>query len=533
MRIASVGLVAVMASCSLGHPVAGSGGTGAAGIAGDASPIVDGASIAPATLPDARAPGAETSSPATPDAAAPVAVTSDAAAPSAASPDTEVASDTGSTVLDPGIVTMVGQVKVANLSAAIAKLSGFRSRNTCSDDSAGSNAIGGARDWIQAQFAAIPGLTVKLDPFTYESCTGGSVTRENVIAWKLGAGHPDRILLIGGHYDSRTLDVTDGTSPAPGANDSGSQTALVLEVARVMAGQSFDATLVFAAFAGEEQGLVGSRSLAVGYRKYFSASASIEAVFNNDIVGGDNTVNDATTLQRFRLYSPGTPREITSTDGTTDNTSPARGLMRHIAFWGAAYVPSMSIVPELREDRPGRGGDHESFLDQGYPGVRFIETVESPNAGTVASHEHSPNDLMTYLTPSYTARITQVVIGSGASLARAPMPPQSMTVAGSQATPITLSWSAPVSGFAVDHYVLSGRATTENFYRTRVSVPGNVASRTVSVADLGLSDAPSFFVSVAAVDAEGHESLFAYPEYRCDASGCLVQAGSLDVTAKE
>jgi acetylornithine deacetylase/succinyl-diaminopimelate desuccinylase-like protein len=493
-------------------------------------PVSDGASITAASLPDAATPGATP-----PDATTQAAVAPDAATPGPVTSDAARSGDAGSEpapALDPNIVTMVGQVRDANLSATIAKLSGFNSRNTCSDDTTGSSAIGGARDWIQAQLAAIPGLTVKQDPFTYGGCAGKSVTRENVVAWKPGAGHPDRLVLIGGHYDSRTLNVTDGTSPAPGANDSGSQTALVLEVARVMAGQTFDATLVFVAFAGEEQGLVGSRSLAVGYRSYFSANASIEAVFNNDIVGGDNTVNDATSLQKFRLYAPGTPRELTSADGTTDDTSPARGLMRHIASWGAAYVPSMSIVPELREDRLGRGGDHEAFLDQGYPGVRFIETIESPNAGTVASHEHSPNDLATYLTPAYTARIAQVVIASAASLARAPTPPQSMAAAGSAATPITLSWSPPISGSAVDHYVLAGRASTENLYRTRIAVPENVTSRTVSVADLGLSGAPSFFVSVAAVDAQGHESLFAYPEYRCDTSGCLVQTGSLNVTAR-
>jgi Zn-dependent M28 family amino/carboxypeptidase len=89
-----------------------------------------------------------------------------------------------------------------------------------------------------------------------------------VIAWKLGEGHPERLIFVGGHYDSRTLNVTDGTSPAPGANDSGSQTSLVLEAARVMAAESFDATPVFVAFAGEEQGLVGSRSLAMVYAKY-------------------------------------------------------------------------------------------------------------------------------------------------------------------------------------------------------------------------------------------------------------------------
>ena len=433
---------------------------------------------------------------------------------------------------DPDVVSMVGQVSAANLSASVAKLSGFTTRNTCSDDSPGSNAIGGARDWIKAQLSAIAGLTVQLDPFAYTGCAAGPVTRENVVAWKLGAGHPERLVVVGGHYDSRTLDVLDGTSVAPGANDSGSQTALVLEVARLLAAQSFDATIVFVAFAGEEQGLVGSRSLAQGYAKYFATGASVEAMFNNDIVGGDSSVNDATTLQQFRLYSPGTPREIAGADGTTDDTSPSRGLMRLIASAGGAYVPAMTILPKLREDRPGRGGDHEAFIEQGYPAVRFIETVESPNAGTVASHQHSPNDQATFLTPAYTARMAQVVLASVASLARAPSPPRALTATGSAAGPITAGWMAPASGSAVDHYALAARASTENFYHARVAVPAASAMHAVSPADLGVGGAPAFFVSVAAVDAAGHESLFAYPEYRCDATGCVVQAGSTDVTVK-
>ena len=80
--------------------------------------------------------------------------------------------------------------------------------------------------------------------------------------------------------------------------------------------------------------------------------------------------------------------------------------------------------------------------------------------------------------------------------------------------------------------MLAGRATTENLYRARLAVPATTGSMAVSPGDLQLADAAAFFVSVAAVDAEGHESLFAYPEYRCDSSGCQVQAGSLDTTTK-
>ena len=207
--------------------------------------------------------------------------------------------------------------------------------------------------------------------------------------------------------------------------------------------------------------------------------------------------------------------------------------MRFIATVGSAYVPSMTMLPELREDRPGRGGDHISFLDQSIPAVRFIETIESPNAGTLASHQHSPNDLIEYLTPDYTWRIAQVVVASVASLARAPSPPQSIAAAGSAVGPVTLTWLPPLSGSAVDHYVVAARATTENLYHAPVRVPQGATQVSVSPASLGLPAASAFFVSVAAVDAAGHESLFAYPEYRCDPTSCVVQAGSLDVTAVE
>lgn len=78
-------------------------------------------------------------------------------------------------------------------------------------------------------------------------------------------------------------------------------------------------------------------------------------MLNSDIVGGDNSVNGPAELQQFRLYSPGTPRErrTLARDGRTDNTSPARAVMRFIGTWAGAYVPSMEMIPKLREDRPG------------------------------------------------------------------------------------------------------------------------------------------------------------------------------------
>src|SRR5215469_10510588 len=57
------------------------------------------------------------------------------------------------------------------------------------------------------------------------------------------------------------------------------------------------------------------------------------------IIGGDTAANTPATLQNFRLYSSGIPRERLSTDpdGTTDNTSANRGVMRYVGTWGGAY----------------------------------------------------------------------------------------------------------------------------------------------------------------------------------------------------
>jgi acetylornithine deacetylase/succinyl-diaminopimelate desuccinylase-like protein len=428
--------------------------------------------------------------------------------------------------LDADIQFMVAQVDSNRVATNIQTLAGFGTRNTCSDTSGATPGIGAARNWIQSQFAALPGLQVRLDPWTYTGC-GSARTLHNVIAWIPGSGHPNRLIVIGGHYDSRNTNVTDGVGPAPGANDSGSQTALVLEAARVMAGHSFDATVVFAAWSGEEQGLLGSAAFVQNYRTYFP-NGTLELNMTCDIVGGDNTVNNATALQQFRLFSPGTAREISANaTGSTDDTSPSRGVMRHIGYWGGAYVPSMTMLPQLREDRPNRGSDHKSFIAQSVPGVRFIDVNENLN------HQHTTDDLYTYVTPAFTARVTQVVVASASSLARAPGPPRNMVASRVSSSTVKLTWSAPSTGPAVNHYVISARAYTENFYRTRFSVAGNLTSANATVTqNLGIPSGTPYYVSIAAVDAAGHESLYAYSEYRCNSSNtCSRPSDALNVTA--
>ncbi len=171
----------------------------------------------------------------------------------------------------------------------------------------------------------------------------------------------NRIVLVTGHYDSRNSDNFNGTDPAPGANDDGSGTAVSLECARVLSKAKFPAkfpaTIIFLTVAGEEQGLYGS--------KHFAEMAKqngwkIEAVLNNDIVGGDlGPQQDASVV---RVFSEGLPaaaseaeiRRIRALGGESDSTS--RELARYIADVGRSYDAGVKPLLVFRLDRGLRRG---------------------------------------------------------------------------------------------------------------------------------------------------------------------------------
>ena len=123
---------------------------------------------------------------------------------------------------------------------------------------------------------------------------------------------------------------------APGANDNGSGTALTMELARVLAtsGVEFDATIVFALWAGEEQGLVGSRIRAATREN----KTVVDANINNDIVGNSHGVETVMWTESVRV-----------SEGPED--SPSRALARYIVSASPLYVPSHRIRLMARPDR--------------------------------------------------------------------------------------------------------------------------------------------------------------------------------------
>ena len=408
---------------------------------------------------------------------------------------------------DPRIEKLVSAVSEARMRQIDEKLASFATRNTLSDPASTTRGVGAARQWIFDELKRSSAkLQVSFD--TYNLAEQGRITRatelRNVVA--ILPGKTPRRIYVTGHYDTvdnggqgaansrpagapaeaAATPTRDINGPAPGANDDGSGTTLTMELARVFAesGIEFDATLVFVCWAGEEQGLMGSRSHA---GKIAAEKIVVEAMFNNDIVGNSHGGNGVVDAESVRIYAIG-PED-----------SMARSLARYIQKMAAIYMPSHTIRLMAREDRFGRGSDHSSFTAQGYPAVVFREANEN------FSMQHSPNDTVDGVDFAYLARNARVNVASVASLALAPPAP---AVAGATGSPMigrqpsgydaNLRWTASPGAVA---YRIYWRDTWSNDWQHQQLV-GNVT--TFVLPNVSIDD---YVFGVAAVSADGHESL--------------------------
>jgi hypothetical protein len=155
------------------------------------------------------------------------------------------------------------------------------------------------------------------------------------------------------------------------------------------------------------------------------------------------------------------------------------------------------------------------------PAVRFIDANEN------LAHQHSSDDRVEFITPSYAANVTRLVASTAALLARAPAPPTWGTVGGS-AKQIRLQWTPAAA--AASRIVVAARSAAENTYRVRRELARSATSLTVSATELGLDATQPFYLSIASMDDDGHESLFAYPEIRCTASNCAAPTDASEIT---
>jgi hypothetical protein len=269
------------------------------------------------------------------------------------------------------------------------------------------------------------------------------------------------VIVITGHIDSRVTDILNATSDAPGANDDGSGTAAVLEAARVLSHYRFPATIVYATVSAEEQGLNGSEILARYARDH---GWRVEANLNNDIIGNSCGSDGVCDAAHVRVISEGVRRDATpeliaqqrSLGG--ENDSPSRNLSRFVDTLAEQLGLGLDVRQIWRTDRFGRGGDHISFQQLGFPAIRFTVAIENYNwqhqdlrteNGTVYG------DTIDHMDFPYLRKVTQLNVAAIAAMARAPMPPEP-TVEGAVSTDTTLTW--PMLDAAVA-YVVRWRRT--------------------------------------------------------------------------
>ncbi|KUL29855.1 M20/M25/M40 family metallo-hydrolase [Actinoplanes awajinensis] len=416
---------------------------------------------------------------------------------------------------DPTLKAILREIDPHRIEAVVRRLAAFGTRHTLSSQTDPVRGIGAARDWIHQQltaYAATSGgrMTVELQSFTQPVSprvpTPTVIT--NVIATLRGSVTPERIYVVTGHYDSRATDVLDFTSDAPGADDDASGVAVVLELARVLAGREPEATLVFAAVAGEEQGLYGSDHMAQVYQ---NAGADIQAMFSNDIVGtGDAHDGTRPDHRTVRLFVEGVPTAETAAEATTrrsiggENDGPSRQLGR---FVKEVEPAGTDVRVVWRRDRYLRGSDHVSFLLRGYPAARFTEPREN------FAHEHQDvrvvdgvqyGDLVEFCDFDYIARVAKVNAATLWSLATAPGTPKGVVVDTTQLTnQTTLRWTVGTEPDLAGYEVVWRETTAPDW--TDVLPVGKVGAVTVDVS----KDNVQF--GVRAVDTGGHRSPAAAP----------------------
>lgn len=427
---------------------------------------------------------------------------------------------------DPQIEAILHDISSDRIEATIQKLVSFKTRHTLSATDRPNEGIGAARNWIKAElerYSRESGgrLQIAFDAFHQPPVApripaGADIV--NVVATLPGEqpGAKGRYYVVSGHYDSRSLGIMDTDTFAPGANDDASGTAAVMELARVMSHHHFDATLVFLAVAGEEQGLNGSTHWAEEAKRH---GLNVAAMITNDIVGNtlhEDGTRDASHVRLFaegvtvpanRTLSPEVAAQI-RTGG--ENDFPTRQLARAIQTTAAKYLPPFPVEIVYRRDRFLRGGDHSPFLDAGYAAVRFTEPYE------VFSRQHENvriengvhyGDTIEYVDFAYVANVARVNAAALAEFASAPAAPTGVEVEASKLeNDTTLRWTANTEPDLAGYRIV-WRETTAPQWQHAIEVGREITRYTVKRVSKD-----NFIFGVAAFDTAGHCSPAVYPK---------------------
>lgn len=292
---------------------------------------------------------------------------------------------------DPVIVALLNRLTSGALSDRIADLSGVRpvaiggGSVTLTTRYTFASRIRDAEAYLLQAYQQM-GL-----PASYASWTYGSYSGRNVIADIRGVTHPERLWLVGGHFD----DISEiPYTTAPGADDNGSGSAATLALANLLRGYQFSDTIRFVHFSGEEQGHWGSLVYAAALR---SAGAQVMGYMDLDMIGYDGNGD----------------RVIELHSGTGSSS-----INLANAFISANTRYGQGLTVELKTTSASRFSDHSSFWDKGYAAYLAIENFfDDSRPRDRNPWYHNTGDTLARVDLDYVLRYARTALASLAELA--------------------------------------------------------------------------------------------------------------------
>jgi Zn-dependent M28 family amino/carboxypeptidase len=252
-----------------------------------------------------------------------------------------------------------------------------------------------AAQYIKREFLKI-GLDVKEDHFQWEG-----KSYKNIVAEKKGITSPNRVFILGAHYDT----VPD----SPGADDNASAIAVLLEVARNIQAVPLDNTLRLIAFSLEEYDYVGSTHYVERLRK---GEEEILGMISLEMVGFTGSRQDYPPYLNPKYY-PNVGDFI-----AIIGNERSKELLEKVCQSFKTHIPQLPLeflmVPGNGEGMEEvRLSDHSTFWDRGVSALMITDTafLRNPNY-------HLPSDRMETLNFEFMQNVAVGVFYSIVELAR-------------------------------------------------------------------------------------------------------------------
>jgi hypothetical protein len=182
-----------------------------------------------------------------------------------------------------------------------------------------------------------------------------------------------REIIIGAHIDSASPEI-------PGADDDGSGVAAILELARVLCQEKHQSTLVFVAFCGEEEGLIGS--------EYFAEHYPLKNVAL--MLQLDMTSDDSPLMLWIDTKKHQSPEWLVKA---------SIDVFHSLGYRNIDYPTHFQSINGAIQ---GAGSDHEPFMEKGIPAIAFVSDVRFPI--------HTPNDSLEYFKPDGLERSGRLIL---------------------------------------------------------------------------------------------------------------------------